>query len=358
MKKVRMGIIGCGAIHAIHADAAQKGDGLELAGFYDVVPGKAKQAGEKFGVPSYRSLKALFDACDAVSVCVPSGLHAKVGMAAAKAGKHVLCEKPIDVKPSAAMALVEACEANNVVLSVISQHRFANDIRRAKEALESGELGDLVFAEASIKWYRTQAYYDSGDWRGTWKLDGGGCLMNQGVHYVDMLQWVTGGIESVQAQIRTAAHDIEVEDVATALVTFKNGAIGTIRGSTCCFPGLAEGFELFGRYGSVVIEGDRIKLWEVDTNAPADKSPYGRGVAKQPTPSVHLNDKEEEEGSGAADPTAIWGEQHELQMEDFAQAIVDGRPPFITGREAIKPLQIILAIYESARKGGRRIMIP
>jgi UDP-N-acetyl-2-amino-2-deoxyglucuronate dehydrogenase len=181
--------------------------------------------------------------------------------------------------------------------------------------------------------------------------------MNQGVHYVDMVQWVMGGVKSVQADVRTTTHNIEVEDVANALIEYKNGATGVIQGSTSFFPGMAERVEVHGEYGSAVVEGDQIKVWEVDPNAPTDKSPYGRGVMKQPTPSIPIVGSTGAAPTGAADPTAIWGEQHRLQLEDFVQAIVDNRDPFLTGEMAIEPLKVIVSVYESSSQGGKRVVL-
>lgn len=354
---LRVGVIGCGAIHSTHCDALQRIDGAQLAAVMDIVPERAKKASEKYGVPGVTSLKKLWPLVDAVTIGIPSGLHTQVAIAAAKAGKHVVCEKPIDINFARAQRMVQTCREAGVTLTVISQHRFAKDLRRVHDAAQGGELGRLLMGDAYIKWYRTQAYYDSGDWRGTWKLDGGGCLMNQGVHYVDMVQWVMGGVKSVHAQTRTASHNIEVEDIATALVEYKNGAIGVIYGSTSVFPGLGERLEVSGTHGTVLLEGDRVKVWELDPNAPNDPSPYGRGVQAQPTPNLHVHGGEEASGTGASDPTAIWTEQHRLQIEDFVQAVHDKREPYITGEMALEPLKVILAIYKSARQGGRRVEV-
>lgn len=339
-----------------HVDAITNCEGAELAGVYDIVPEKASKLGDKHGVPAFNRLTPLLKRVDAVSICVPSGLHAKLGMQAAKEGKHVVCEKPVDVNLKSARKLVETCRENKVKLTVISQHRFSSDIRRVRDAAQNGEFGKLLMGDAYNKWYRTQAYYDSGDWRGTWKLDGGGCLMNQGVHYVDMIQWIMGGVKSVQAVMRTATHKIEVEDLAYALVEYKNGAVGMIHGSTSTYPGFAERLEVHGEYGSAIIEADRLKAWHVDPDAPKDSSPYGRGVMKQPTPSIHIADPSEG-ASASADPTAIWGEQHRMQIADFVEAIKTCRDPFMTGEMALDPLKIILAIYKSARSGGKRVEV-
>jgi UDP-N-acetyl-2-amino-2-deoxyglucuronate dehydrogenase len=353
---VRVGVVGCGAIHGTHCEALQKIEGAKLEAVYDVLPEKARAAAEKFGTIAAKSYADFLSRVDAVSVCVPSGLHSKVAVRAAKAGKHVISEKPIDVSYAHAKSMVDAARAAGVKLAVVSQHRFSNDMRKMRQAAQSGEFGRLVQGDMYNKWYRTQAYYDSGDWRGTWKLDGGGCLMNQGIHYVDMLQWIMGGVKSVRALIRTASHDIEVEDTAIALLEYRNGAVGVIQGSTSIYPGLSERIEIHGDCGTAIIEGDKIKLWKVDPDAPKDPSPYGGGVMQQPTPKENIIGEAGGQG-GASDPTAIWGEQHRLQLEDFVRAIRDDREPFITGEDALEPLRIILAIYASGRRNGAAVTV-
>ncbi|MFZ4506426.1 MAG: Gfo/Idh/MocA family protein [Fimbriimonas sp.] len=347
---IRFGIVGCGAISSTHAEAIRAVPGATLVGFYDVLPERAAKRAAAFEVLAYDDLAKLFGEVDAVCVCVPSGLHAELGIAAARAGKHVLVEKPIEVTLAKAEELVRECRAAGVKLSVISQHRFSRAVQSLRRAAVEGDLGRLLAGDASIKWYRTQAYYDSGDWRGTLALDGGGCLINQGVHYIDMIHWIMGGVRAVQAQTRTAAHEIEVEDIANALIEYRNGAVGVIQGSTSYYPGMAERLEVHGTHGGVMIEGDRVKLWEVDPEA-AGQGLYGGGVMQQPTPSRRLADAV----SGDDDPSATWGEQHRLQIEDFVDAICDDRDPFITGEMALEPLRVILAIYESARQGGVRV---
>jgi UDP-N-acetyl-2-amino-2-deoxyglucuronate dehydrogenase len=349
---IRFGIIGCGAIAPTHAEALQKIYSVELVGAFDVLPERTQKLAEKYGITPYATRQSLFKAVDAVIIGVPSGFHAQVARQAIAAGKHVVAEKPIEVNLPKAQALVAAARAADVRFTVISQHRFARQVRRLRDAAISGELGPLLAGDASIKWYRTQQYYDSGDWRGTRKLDGGGCLINQGVHYIDMIQWIMGGVHSVQAQVRTAAHQIEVEDIANVLVEYKNGAVGVIQGSTSYYPGFAERLEVHGEHGSVIVEGDRIKLWRVDAER-AKLGKYGDGVMQQPTPSVHMTEVAEDED----DPTAAWGEGHRLQLEDFALSIAENRDPFITGEMALEPLKIILAIYRSAKLGGRKVIV-
>lgn len=353
---VRFGIIGCGAIFGTHADALKGVEGAEFTAVFDLDKAKAKAAADRYGVIAAPSLSKFFDHVDAVAICTPSGYHSGVGIKAIKAGKHVVVEKPIDITYRAANALVTAAKDAGVKLGCISQHRFSSGVRRLRDAAQSGDLGRLIQGDATIKWYRTQAYYDSGDWRGTWKLDGGGCLMNQGVHYVDMIQWIMGGVRSVQAVCRTLAHNIEVEDVATALVEYQNGAIGVIQGSTCVYPGLAERLEVHGTHGTVILEQDRPKLWKVDPEM-AQKGKYGDGVMMQPTPSQHLVGTDISATSELDEATAQWNAQHRLQLQDFTQAILDDREPFMTGEMALEPLKVILAIYRSSQRNGARITI-
>jgi predicted dehydrogenase len=352
---VRIGVIGCGKIHGTHCQAICGVDDAVLGGVYDVVKERACDAADRYDTYAVASLEDLWPRVDAVTVCVPSGLHAEVGIQAARAGKHVLVEKPVDVSLEAAERLVCACREAGVKLSTISQHRFSRKMQRLRNAAQQGELGELVQGDAYIKWYRTQAYYDSGDWRGTWALDGGGCLMNQGVHYVDMIQWVMGGVQAVRAITRTATHRIEVEDTALALVEYKNGAVGVIQGSTSCYPGFAERLEVHGRFGSAILEGDRIKFWDIDPEG-VESGLYGGGVMQQPTPSRHTHEMQPDEDS-ANDKSAMWGEQHRLQIEDFVDAIREDREPAITGEDSLEPLKIVLAIYESARNGGIRVEV-
>jgi predicted dehydrogenase len=349
---VRFGVVGCGAICGVHADGIKGSDGAELVGFFDVVPERSAEASNRHGGHAFASLEELLGRVDAVCVCVPSGTHAEVALAAADQGVHVLCEKPIEVTLAKALRMVEACEGR-VKMGVISQHRFAPDIQRLRERILQGDLGKPIACDIRIKWYRTQAYYDSGDWRGTWEQDGGGCLMNQGVHYIDMGQWIMGGIRSVQAQTRTLAHErIEVEDIANALLEFENGAVGVLQGSTSYYPGFVEKIEVHGTWGTAVIEGDLLKVDEVDAEA-AGQGLYGKGVMSQPAPNIAVH------GVGGVESSVAvpWGEQHRLQIQDFTEAIRTDRDPFITGRDALQPLAAILAVYESARRGGAKVTL-
>ena len=346
---VRFAIVGCGVIAPMHARAIGDVPGAELVAVVDVVPERAEKRGAEFGVEHYTELDRVLERpdVDAVCVCVPSGLHAEVGVRAAQAGKHVVVEKPIDITLEAADRLIGACHQAGVKLTVISQNRFAAGFRELRRLIDGGRLGRLVLGDALIKWYRTQAYYDSGDWRGTWALDGGGSLMNQGVHYVDMLQWAMGPVEKLVARTATSAHTIEVEDIALALITFQNGALGVLEGTTAAYPGLNERLEVSGTEGTVIVEKGQVALCELKDEK-GETSPYGGKTSAAEAAGP---------GGGAADPAAISYRGHGAQLADFVEAINTGREPAITGEEGRKPLEIILAVYESGRT-GREVTLP
>lgn len=347
MGKIRFGVIGCGVIHSLHCDALTASDSATLSAVYDVIPERAESAADKYGCAAPKSLDDLWPLVDAVCLCVPSGLHGKLGALAASQGKHVLTEKPVDVFLQPALDMISACEHAGVKHGCISQHRTAPDIIRLREAAQGGELGQLLHGDSLTKWYRTQEYYDSGDWRGTRAMDGG-CLLNQGVHYVDMIQWVMGGAHSVQAVVKTVGHQVEVEDDALAIVHYKSGAMGLIQASTVCYPGFGERLEVHGKHGSVIIESDLVKVWQVDEKAAASGA-YGLGRTGRPEGMAT---------TAAPQGQAIdWGIQHRTQIEDFVQAIRNDRDPMVTCVDALEPLKIILAIYKSSEMGGALVKV-
>jgi UDP-N-acetyl-2-amino-2-deoxyglucuronate dehydrogenase len=268
-----------------------------------------------------------------VCVCVPSGLHAVIGVQAAKAGKHLVVEKPIDVSLDAADRLIDAAQAAGVALTVISQHRFDPGLVELKGLLDDRALGRLVLGEASTKWYRTQGYYDSAAWRGTYALDGGS-LMNQGVHYVDLLRWCMGPAAEISAVCSTQAHQMEAEDTALAVVRFASGAVGTIMSSTAAFPGFPQRLEITGTEGTVTVEDGRI---------------VGRALTADPgSPPASAADAGR---SAAADPAAVDVASHAAQLADLLDAADTGREPAVSGRSGRDALEIVLAVYESSRTG-------
>jgi len=341
-------IVGCGVIAPIHARCIASLPAAELRAVVDVVPERAARLAAEFGGAAYTDLAAALARpdVDVVCVCVPSGLHAEVGVQAAAAGKHVICEKPIDISLAAADRLIAACREHGVKLAVISQHRFRPGVRRLRAALEAGRFERLILGNAVMQYYRTQEYYDSGDWRGTWALDGGGALMNQGVHYVDLLQWVMGPVEQVVARTATAAHDIAVEDLAVGIVTFRGGALGTIQGSTAVYGGLREALEIVGVGGAVMLEAGEVTSWRFRDERGAGDTAPGRGGQAPAEPVATM-----------ADPAALRITTHRAQIADLLAAIAADRDPVVTGEEARKPLEIILALYASART-GRAVPLP
>jgi len=315
-----------------------------LVAVTDVVPESARVFAEARGCAAEPDLSALLARADidVVSVCVPSGLHAEVGTQAAAAGKHLVIEKPIDTTLAAADRLIGAARAAGVVVTVVSQHRFDPGLAELRILLDAGALGRLVLGEASTKWYRSQAYYDSAAWRGTWALDGGS-LMNQGIHYVDLLLWAMGPVAEVTALTATQAHEVEVEDVALALLRFCSGAVGTIVASTAVFPGFAQRLEITGTNGTVVIEDGQIVRRDIsgeESGAAALRSAAGHG------------------GSAAgANPAGLAPASHAAQIADLLGAIDAGRQPSVTAESGRAALEVVCAVYQSARE-GRKIALP
>src|SRR5690554_4540333 len=264
-KKLGFGIIGTGAIASHHAAAIQSYEGSELVAVCSSTVERARQAQGKFGVPAYSDLEEFLKRkdIDVVCICTHSGNHMTPGIAAAKAGKHVLLEKPIEINLSRADQLIDTCAAQGVRLAVIFQNRFNAGYLKIKEALAQGALGKLVMGTAAINWYRDPSYYNTSDWKGTLKGDGGAALINQGIHTIDLLLDVMGDAESVYGQVKTVVHQIEGEDLGAAIVNFKNGAMGTITGGTALYPGYPERLEIYGEKGSIVFEGGEIKAWNI-----------------------------------------------------------------------------------------------
>jgi UDP-N-acetyl-2-amino-2-deoxyglucuronate dehydrogenase len=340
-RRYGFGIVGSGVIAKIHAEAIAMVPAGRLAAVTDVAPGSARSLAGTFGGAAEPDLDALLarDDVDVVSVCVPSGLHADVGAAAAAAGKHLVVEKPIDVSLAAADRLIGAAAGAGVAVTVISQHRFDRGLIELRRLIGRGALGRLVLGEASTKWYRTQGYYDSAPWRGTWSLDGGS-LMNQGIHYVDLLLWCMGPVAEVTALCATQTHQIEVEDTALAALRFSSGAVGTIVSSTAVFPGFAQRLEIAGTAGTVTVEDGRIVRRAL------------RDGPGEPGPDSGLDTAD-----AAAKPADLDPASHAAQIADLLAAIDAGRRPSVTAESGRAALEVVCAVYESARQ-GRTVMIP
>ncbi len=342
MSEVGVGIIGCGNIAPIHAQSMVEIESAKLVAVSDVVEANAKKLTDRFPADIYTDYNEMLqrDDIQAVSLCVPSGLRADIAEACAKAGKHILAEKPLEVTTERIDRVIKAVDAAGVKLGCIFQYRFADGPAHVRKALDSGRFGKLVLGDAYFKWYRSQEYYDSGAWRGTRKLDGGGVLMNQGIHQIDLLLWFFGPVKTVTAQTALVGHtNIEVEDLACAMLTFENGAMGVIEGSTAIWPGHPARVEVHGSGGSAVLEDGELRSWQFAREIPEDKE-------------VLSSIKDSAIGSGASDPIAsLKHEGHRRQIEDFITAIRDNREPSIDGREGRRAVEIIETIYRSAESG-------
>ncbi len=341
VKKLGFGIIGSGNIGPFHAEAIANIEEAELRAVSDVVEERAKGLAAKYKADFYSDYKKLVERKDVevVNICAPSGMHEEMALAAANDGKHVIIEKPLEITLPKCDRIIENCRKKKVKLCVIFPSRFTQATTGLKEVINKGRFGKLVLGDAYIKWYRSQEYYDSGGWRGTWKVDGGGALMNQSIHSVDLLQWMMGSVESVFAYSETLLRNIEVEDTAVALLRFKNGALGVIEGTTSVYPGLDARIEIHGEKGSVILEGKKVKFWEFMDQVEEDEKMRMIG--------------QEDTSSGAKDPTKFMtSESHRLQILDMVKAIRNDSQPLVDGIEGRKAVEIILAVYESAKKGG------
>jgi UDP-N-acetyl-2-amino-2-deoxyglucuronate dehydrogenase len=331
-------------IASIHAEAIATLPAARLAAVTDVVPERATSLAGEFGCAAEPDLDALLarDDIDVVSVCVPSGLHAEVGVRAAQAGKHLVVEKPIEVTLAAADRLIGAARRAGVAMTVISQHRFDRGLVELRRLLDGGALGRLVLGEASTKWYRSQGYYDSAAWRGTGGLDGGS-LMNQGIHYVDLLLWCMGPVTEVTALCATQTHQIEVEDTALAALRFSSGAVGTIVASTAVFPGFAQRLEITGTAGTVTVEDGQIvrRALSAEVSEPGRGDHNDDGTAPS-APAAHA----------ALDPAS-----HAAQIANLLAAVDAGRQPSVTAESGRAALEVVCAVYQSARE-GRTAVIP
>lgn len=339
---IGFGIIGCGMISRFHARAINEVRGAKLIGCVDRSPASAERLGEEFGIKAYADLKEMLAdaAIDAVTIGTPSGAHLEPTLAAAKAGKHVIVEKPLEVTTKRCDRAIAACEAAGVKLGAIFPSRFHDSSVQMKRAIDKGRFGRVTLGDAYVKWFRTQEYYDSGAWRGTWKLDGGGALMNQAIHTVDLLQWLMGPVAEIQAQTATLAHErIEVEDTAVATLRFANGALGVIEATTAAYPGYLKRIELHGSHGTAVLEEEDLKTWDFAKQLKSDEKILAEMQKSKST------------GGGAADPSAIGHHGHALQIRDFVKAIQRDGTPAVDGHEGRKSVAIIEAIYKSAKTG-------
>jgi UDP-N-acetyl-2-amino-2-deoxyglucuronate dehydrogenase len=337
---VRFALIGTGNIAGFHAEAIKQVPAAQLVAAFS--RGNPGPFAKKYGCAAVTSLDELLARPDVDAVCIttPSGAHGDPAIAAMKAGKHVLCEKPLEITAQRIDAMLACAKETGRILAAVFQSRFGQGAQTVKRAVDAGRFGRITLASAYIKWWRTQEYYDSGAWRGTWELDGGGALMNQGIHAIDLLQWLVGMPVEVKATTATLAHErIAVEDTAVAALRYESGGLGVIEGATSAFPGWTKRIELSGDKGSVILEDDTIKFWQF-----AEEDPGDEAIRHGSAGGANI-------GGGAANPMAISTEGHRRQIEDLCGAIHEGRQPAIAGSDARRAVSLITAIYESARTG-------
>lgn len=333
--KLNFGVIGCGRIAPKHTESIMSIPEAELIAVCDVLPEKAQDFASKYNAKAYLDYNELLQRndIDIVTIATPSGSHAEIGIAAAKAGKHVMVEKPMSMTLEEADLLIKTCSECGVKLAVIHQNRFNKSIKTLRAALDEGRFGKLTHGQATIRWNRSQDYYTQAPWRGT-KLQDGGVLMNQSIHNIDLLQWMLGPVESVFGYTNTALRDIEMEDVAGAVVKFKSGAIGLIEAASTIYPkNIEETLNIFGETGSVIVGGiavNRIETWEFPDSEEEKKQIFA---------------------AQESDPPSVYGFGHREIIEDMIQAVKTDGTPAVPGEEGRKALQIILAIYECQQTG-------
>lgn len=337
---VRFGLIGCGRVAPRHAQSLIQLPETQIVSVADIREDRARRFSAEYGAQAYTDYHDMLARpdIDAVTVCVPSGLHAQVAIDVLQAGKHVLVEKPIALNLADADRMIATAREAGLRLGVVLQNRYNSPVQQVRTLIDQGRLGKLYLGSVCVRWYRPQSYYEDG-WHGTLSMDGG-ALMNQSIHHLDALQWFMGPVASVYAYTATLAHTMESEDVGVAVVRFRSGALATIEGSTLTWPQNLEGsVAVFGEHGSVKVGGtalSRITLWKVDGEL----------------------EREAEILTGQrVDPPTVYGYSHREVIHDFARALLDGREPSTPGPEARKSLALVLAIYESART-GREVQLP
>jgi len=337
------GIVGCGMVANYHAKALSHAVGGRLIGVAERSADKAKRFAERHGVPYWTtSVDELMRRSDIDVVCIatPSGVHMEPALAAIRAGKHIVVEKPLEITVERIDQVLRASEIAGVKVAAIFPARFGPGARALKAAVDARRFGRLALCSAYIKWYRKPEYYQD-SWHGSLALDGGGALMNQGIHAIDLLQWLAGMPVEVSAFKTRRLHvGIEAEDTAVAVVRFPDGALGSVEGSTAAYPGFKRRIEICGEKGSAVLEDDHLIRWEFREPAEGDAQ----------TAAAGSRGEEMQSGAGAPDKISYHG--HLLQLQDLIDSIRENRPPFVDGRESRNAVALIRAIYASAESGA------
>src|SRR5215467_4814428 len=305
---LRFGIVGCGVIGPVHAEAIASLPDAQLISVVDINPERAQKLASQYGATPYTQLQHMLDSeqLDVVIICTPSGLHGELACQVMRSGRHVIVEKPMEITREAIDEMLRVQQATGVKLAVVSQHRFDSASLQVHDLIEEKAFGRLVLGNAIVPWWRSQEYYDGGNWRGTWKLDGGGVLMNQTIHSIDLLQWLMGPVKSVFGYTDTLVHRMETEDVAVAILRFSNGALGTIAATTGAYPGVATRIEVFGDRGSAGIENDNLSYIHLARDDKESISAYGI------TPQE--SKKREDTASTSQNPAALSSSSHALQI--------------------------------------------
>lgn len=330
----RIGIVGCGTIADFHIKALSEIDNAKVTAVSSRSEEKARAVAEAQGCAWYTDYKEMLNDpnVDIVSVTTSSGSHYAIGLDVLRAGKHLVVEKPAAMKAAEVAELIQTASDCGVTLSVISQRRFEAQHQAVRKVIDDGALGRLLLVEISLPFYRTQAYYDSADWRGTLSEDGG-ALMNQGIHSIDLLLWYGGPLASVYGKVATQTHEMEAEDIGLGILQFQNGAFGTVMASTNIQPGFQATLNLYGEKGSIKLEGTAITHWTV----PGVQEPdFG-------APAVG--------GGGVSDPKAISYVNHKLQFIDVIESIETGKTPIVTGMDGLRAVQLVESIYASSQQG-------
>jgi UDP-N-acetyl-2-amino-2-deoxyglucuronate dehydrogenase len=341
MKIWNFGIAGAGLIADFHAKAIQSLKNARLTGICGTNPGKVKSLAEKYGCKAFSDMHEMLLSPDIeiITVATPSGAHMEPAIEAAHYGKHVICEKPLEISLERIDKMIEAHEKAGTRLGGIFNYRFSDTLKYLKEALDTGRFGTITCASVYVPWWRNEGYYTN-NWHGTLELDGGGALMNQSIHMIDILQYLMGPVDSLQAYIATLGHQIEVEDTGVAVLEFRNKALGVIYGSTASFPGQFRRLEITGTKGTVVQVENSFKVWQFENQTDQDIEIFKKFSLI-------------EGGGGVSDPGAIPFEPHARNIAAFIESVERNIPFEIDGWEARKAVEIILAIYSSARDKKR-----
>ena len=337
MKTWNFGIIGAGVIADFHARAIADIGNAKLVGFCDGGSGRAKKLAYKYNAKAFDDYQQMVDCndIDIVTVTTPSGLHLEPTVAAANAGKHVICEKPLEVTLQRCDEMIKAHRASGTLLGGIFQSRFNDSIVPLREAIKNNRFGKITYAGAYVPWWRADEYYKD-SWHGTWKLDGGGALMNQSIHTIDLLIDLMGPVESVQAYAGALGHKIETEDTSVAVVRFAGGALGVIYGTTASYPGQSRRIEITGTKGTAVYLDDSYAVWQFAEQKPEDKEilrKFGQTTGQD---------------GGASDPTAIAYQGHKRNIEAFIDSLETGKPFILDAQQSRKAVELVLAIYKAA----------